>query len=441
MQARGQLGLAVGSLYPQQQQLDASLTYARPSERSSSSPQPGTGRQPYGLWQDSAGLSAAWEIDFWGKYRSNIDAAEASLQSTVADYDSGLVSLFSDVASSYVLVRTFEQRLAIAQNNLNLQREGLRIAEVRFDLGVTGERDVMQARALLDTTQAGIADLAASLRQSKHALSLLLSQTPSELTEYLDGAGPVPVVPRQVAVGMPADLMRRRPDIRSAEYAAAAQCARVGVAEAQLYPSFSLFGSVGYLSTTVGAFKLEDIFSQRAFQASFGPSLTLPLFNYGQLTNVVRTQDALFQQSLVNYQATVLAALREVEDGLAAFQRAQDRAASLATAADAARRSAELAAIQYREGQTDFTTVLVAQQNLLSVQDNLAAAQGSIALNLVSLYRALGGGWEVREGRDFVDPETKTEMAKRTNWGDLLKERPEHLVEPEQRPGRFTPDW
>lgn len=441
LEARATLGVAVGYLYPQNQQANASLAFARTSERAASAPQGGAPTSSFQAWQDSVSLSAAWELDFWGKYRRAVEAAESELQASVADYDSGLVSLTANVANAYVLIRTYDRRLAIARENLDLQQEGLKIAQVRFQNGVVSERDVHQALTLLRNTEAGISDLEASLRQARHSLSLLLGQAPGDLGGFLTGSAAIPVAPRQAAVGVPADLARRRPDIRAAEFQAAAECARVGVAQARLYPSFSLTGSVGFLSTDAGRFNLADIASARAFTASVGPSAVLPLFNYGQLANEVRAQDARFQQALENYRYVTLAALRETEDALAAFQRSQDRAEALTASEQAARRSAELAFVQYREGQTDFTTVLVAQQNLLSVQDSLAVAQGNIALNLVGLYKALGGGWEIREGRPFVPQDDAAAMAERVNWGGLLEENPERLVEPARQEDRLKPDW
>ena len=221
-------------------------------------------------------------------------------------------------------------------------------------------------------------------------------------------------------MGIPADLLRRRPDIRAAEYNAAAQCAQIGVAKAQLYPAFSLSGNFGLLSSDVGKASLADMFNWRNRNGSIGPAVQWNIFNYGQITNLVRVQDARFQQLLITYQNTVLSAQQEVEDNLIAFLRTQEQAAFLRESAEAALRSLDLAVLQYREGITDFTTVLTAQQSLLSAEDSLANAMGNISLNLVGVYRALGGGWEIREGQDFVPAATREQMEKRTNWGNLL---------------------
>jgi NodT family efflux transporter outer membrane factor (OMF) lipoprotein len=294
----------------------------------------------------------------------------------------------------------------------------------------------------LNDTKASIPTLESQLRQAKNSLSVLLGQPPSHLSEMLAGPAGIPVPPTQIAIGIPTDLLRRRPDIRSAEYQAAAQSARIGVAKADLLPAFSLAGSFGLLATSVGRSSSGDIFRWSSREYTVGPSFQWPFLNYGRLTNIVRVQDARFQQLLISYQNTVLKAQQEVEDALVAFLRAQERAEFLAQSAGSARRSFDLAAAQYREGVTDFTTVLVAQQALLAEQDNLAVTLGSISSNLVGVYRALGGGWEIREGEDLVPADVKRAMAKRTDWGDLLS--PASYMPPasdEPRSLIRSPDW
>jgi len=243
-------------------------------------------------------------------------------------------------------------------------------------------------------------------------------------------------------VGIPADLLRRRPDIRSAEYQAATQSAQIGVAKADLYPAFSLTGTFGFLSSDVGSFELSDMFQWKSRVAQAGPSFQWNFFNYGRITNNVRVQDARLEQLLTAYQNAVLKAQQEVEDNLVAFLKAQERADFLARSTAAAKGSLDLAVLQYREGTKDFTTVLVAQQTLLNEQDNLATTLGNMASSLVGVYRALGGGWEIREGKELVPREVKEEMAKRTNWGKLLapasynplpSEKPESPIR--------LPDW
>jgi len=438
LEARAQLGIAAGGLFPQTQQAFGSLQYNRVSERA-----------PQALFnsnlnyrQSEIGLQAAWELDFWGKFRRAIESADASLLATIADYDNTLVSLTADVANSYILIRTLEKRLDIARQNVETQKENLKIAEARFRYGTGSQLDVEQAKTILNDTLASIPVLETQLRQAQNALSVLLGLVPTDLADLLKGFSGIPVSPAQIVTGIPADLLRRRPDIRSAEQQAATQCAQIGVAKAELYPAFSLTGNFGFLSSDVGSFKLSDMFQWRSRTAQAGPSVQWNILNYGRITNNIRVQDARFEQLLIAYQKVVLKAQQEVEDNLAAFLKAQDRAGFLAQSVEAAQKSLDLAVLQYREGTKDFTTVLIAQQALLNEQDNLASTLGNISSSLVGVYRALGGGWEVREGEDVVPLEIKEEMRKRTHWGKLLAPASYLPTASEERGSTLRlPDW
>lgn len=438
MEARAQLGGAIGALYPQTQQATGSLTNIHLSQRSNQA----AFSHYFDYTQTQMGLTASWEIDFWGKFRRNIEASEANLQGVVADYDNALVSLFGDVVQTYMRIRTFEKRLAIARKNVETQKESLEIAEIRYKGGTTSERDVEQARTVLANTQASIPNLQIALRQNLNALSVLLGKAPMQAEELISGESRIPTPPVQAAVGIPAELLRRRPDIRKAEFQAVAQSASIGVSKAQLYPAISLTGTFGLLSSDVGTFTLSDVFQWRSRTTNFGPSVQWNIFNYGQITNQVRVQDARLQQMLITYQNTVLNAQREVEDNLVAYLRAHERAQSLVDSTAAAQRSLALAILQYREGITDFTTVLTAQQSLLTEQDSLASTMGDIVINLVGVYRALGGGWQIRENRDFLPDEIKQQMAKRSNWGEILN-NPASLpkLESGQPAGISPPKW
>jgi len=445
LQARAELGIVVGRLYPQSQSLSGSLDRTRSSERSAGAPQdPGqlTSSAYFTTSQAQVGGAAAWELDFWGKFRRAVESADASLLGAVADYDNALVTLTAEVATSYIQLRTYEERLKIAHENAVIQRESLRLAEAKFRGGATTQRDVEQAKTLLASTEATIPALQILVEQAEHSLSLLLGKVQGQLDEILAESRGIPSPPPDVAVGIPAELLRRRPDIRSAELQAAAQCAQVGVAKADLYPHFSLQGSFGFLSTDVGRFKLEDMFLWKSRTGSLGPSFQWDVLNYGRLTNNVRVQDALFQQAILTYQQAVLRAQKEVEDALIGFLRAQEQAKLLKESTEAATRSLKLAMAQYREGMTDFTTVFTAQQALLEQQNNWVSTLGDIGLNLVSLYRALGGGWQLREGQDFVPGPTKAAMSERTDWGDLLD--PKALpssTQDRKEPAIRRPDW
>jgi NodT family efflux transporter outer membrane factor (OMF) lipoprotein len=423
LEAWAQLGVATGQLYPQTQQLTGSVERIHESAgvpiSGTSLASPRFGGFLY--WQSQLGFTASWEIDFWGKFRRAIESADESVQASVANYDSTLVTLTANVANFYINIRTLERRLDIAQQNVKTQRESLEIAQARFEGGTTSQRDVEQARTVLASTQATVPVLLTQLRQAQDALSVLLGKSPSRKLDEL--AGPqakIPAPPAHVVVGIPADLLRRRPDVRAAEYNAMAQGAQIGVAKAQLFPAFSLTGNFGPYSTDVGKNTLAEMFRWANRQGSVGPAVQWNILNYGRLRNAVRVEDARFQALLITYQNTVLSAQQDVEDNLTAFLRNQEQAGFLKVSADAAKNSLDLAVIQYREGITDFTTVLTAQQSLLSAQDSLATALGNIASSLVGVYRALGGGWQIREGQDFVPVQTRQEMRSRTNWGNML---------------------
>ena len=439
LQARAQLGVAIGEFFPQTQQAVGSIQYYRTSDQAVTA---AAFKGGFSYWQAEIGAQASWEPDFWGKFRRGIESADASLLSTLADYDNTLVTLTADVAIDYITIRTAEERIRIARENVGTQEESLKIAEARFKYGTVTQLDVEQARTSLLNTLASIPTLETQLRQVRDALSVLLGLPPSDLSDLLAGTPEIPVSPRQVIVGMPADLLRRRPDIRSAELQAAAQSAQIGVAKADLFPAFSLVGNLGLLSTNLGTFKLSDMWSWESRSIQVGPTVQWNILNYGQITNNVRVQDAHFQQLLIAYHNTVLSAQRDVEDNLTAFLRAQDRADLLAQSVTSARTALALAVLQYREGVVDFTTVLTAQQTLLNQQDSLASTLGTVSTSLVGVYRALGGGWEIRQGEDLVPPEIKAEMQQRTNWGQLLAPSTYNLPasrEPKSAPR--LPDW
>jgi NodT family efflux transporter outer membrane factor (OMF) lipoprotein len=416
VQARAQLNKAIGSLFPQQQALSGALDYTRLNDSASVIP----GFTP-NFTTDQVLFVASWEIDLWGKYRRAIESDEAALLANVASYDDALVTLVADVASTYVNLRTTEQRIRVANTNLANFRESLRVANARFNAGETSLRDVQQAKTVLAQTEAAIPQLENGATQLRNGLAVLLGETPDRIAAFLEGSDRIPTAPKAVTVGIPRDLLRRRPDVREAALAAASQSALIGVAKAQMYPAFSLSGAFGFSSNNEGRNSLGDLFNWDQHTLQGGASFLFPIFNYGRLENQVRVQDAQFQQAVLNYQNTVLTAQQEVENGLSAFTTSQTSLAHYDEAASSARQSTDLAMAQYKAGETDYTTVLSAEQSELSVDDSLASAEGNVVQGLIAVYRALGGGWEIRNGRDVVSDEVKNEMARRTNWGDLLE--------------------
>ncbi|RKG82680.1 efflux transporter outer membrane subunit [Corallococcus exercitus] len=438
VEARAQLAILTGRQYPQVQVATGSAAAVGRSENAAASnllDLANLGDLDRHYLEYQLGFDALWEVDFWGKYRRGVESGTANLLASVADYQSSLVSLTAEVARTYVLVRTYEVLIEQAQENARIQEEGFRIAESRFSNGATSELDVTQAATLLESTRATIPQLEGGLDQARNALSTLLGQPTGAVEALLAGPKRIPVAPATVAVGMPAEILRRRPDVRSAELFAAAQCARIGIAEAELYPSFSLFGTIGLQASTAGSAS-GNLFSLGSLVYSVGPRIVFPFLNYGRLKNGVRVEDARFQQLLVNYRNTVLKAGQEVEDSLAGFVSAQKAMAFQQAAVKAAQRSVELAVVQYREGAVDYQRVLDAQRSLLEQQNNLAQTSSSIATNLVALYKALGGGWEVRRDQPVVPEPMQTEMEQRTNWGDMLSKPRAQEAKTLSQPGK-----
>lgn len=424
MESRARLGLAIGSQFPQQQEAFGSGTRIGLSRYA-----PNSYNVDRNHWDYQLGFDAVWELDFWGKFRRDVEASRAGLIASMADYDDALVSLTAEVARTYTLIRTYQVLIDLALENVHVQEEGLRIAESRFRNGVTTELDVAQAGTLLESTRAAIPQLQTQLQQSQNALATLLGQPPGIVQTFLTEHQGIPTAPVEVAVSVPAELLRRRPDIRSAELAAAAQCARIGIAKADLFPSFSLLGKLGYQTSSQGGAasgkaNFGDLFDSSSFFYSFGPQLNWPILNYGRLKNNVRIQDARFQELLVNYRNTVLTATQEVEDSLTGFLKAQETSAREQKAVTSALRSVEIALTQYKEGAVDYQRVLDTQRVLLQQQNNLAQARSTIATNLIALYKALGGGWELRQGEPILAESTLAEMKKRTDWGNLLPPAP-----------------
>jgi len=443
--ARAQLAVAIGNLYPQQQQMNSALIGTHQSDNAVGS----IVRNPNFNTLDLT-FDAAWELDFFGKFRRSVESGVANLEATVADYDNLLVTLTAEVARTYVLIRTFEQRLIIANQNVKIQQRSLQIAEARFEGGDVSELDVAQAKSLLASTKALIPRLETSLRQSKNALAVLLGLIPDQIETILGAPDTIPKVSAAVVVSIPAELMRRRPDIRLAEYQLAAQSAQIGVARADLYPHFTLFGRIGWATSSgtptaaggLGGSSLGDLFDAKSLTWSAGPGFSWDILNYGRIRNQVRVEDARFQQLAVNYENTVLRALQEVEDAMVAFLRSQEEEKILQSGVAASQRAVDLSLLQYREGLVDYQRVLDTQRFLTDQSDALTATTGDVVVNLVSLYKAMGGGWQLRKGDTFVSNKTRQQMVERTNWGRLLTplEKAPPLTEKERTRWRW-PRW
>jgi NodT family efflux transporter outer membrane factor (OMF) lipoprotein len=416
IQARAARGIAVGEFFPQEQSIEADFSTNRISKNDRNNP-------PFDDFEKAGvSLDAAWELDMWGRFRRNINASDASLLAAIADYDDVLVSLVAEVGLTYVAIRTLERRIELANTNVQLQRRSLELTRSRFRNGAVTQLDVAEARSTLASTQAAVPDLESSLRTAKLSLSVLLGRTVSELEDALAGSSGIPSPPSQIVVGVPADLLRRRPDVRSAERAAAFQSEQIGIATSELFPSIGISGSAGYEASNAGdrSLSADDLFVGNSFVGSIGPTLSWPFLNYGRIRNNIRVQDAAFQQAAVNYQNTVLQAAAEVESALYGFLKAKEQLAFVTVSAENSRRSFDLSTIQYKEGAVDFLRVDIAAETVSEQEDSQASAEGLVAVSLISAYKALGGGWELRVGKEFVPQETVEEMTDRTDWGDVL---------------------
>ena len=337
-----------------------------------------------------AGFDAAWEIDVFGGTRRTIQAADADYEASIEARRDTYVRLLAEIARNYVELRQFQNQIRIATENLKTQQASLSLTQERFRAGVTTQLDVSRAQAQVAATAAGIPSLDAQMHQTIHRISVLLGEQPAALTAELTQPGTIPGVPDVVPVGVPTDLLRRRPDIRRAERELASATARIGAATADLYPKFQLIGTFGF-----DASEFKHMFDWGSRYWSIGPSITWPVFNAGRIRANIQTYNEAQQQALTTYEQTVLQAMEDVEDSLVAYSREQMRRQALADSVAANKQSVDLATQQYRQGVVDFLTVLEAQRSLFLAEDELARSDAQIASNLVALYKAMGGGWEV----------------------------------------------
>ena len=381
-EARALRGIRRADLFPT---LDAggSATKSRSSENS------GTGKE---IKLYSAGFDAGWELDIFGGTRRAIEAAQADLEATQEDLHDVLVSLLAEVALNYVEVRTYQTRLAVTEANIKSQEETYELNRSRYHAGIIDDLAVQQSLYNLENIRSHIPTLQTGLAAAKNRLAVLLGKKPGEVHQELAEKKPIPMLPVTVAVGIPAETLRHRPDIRRAERNLAAQTARIGVATADLYPKFRLMGTIGLESISTGDF-LES--ASRTW--SIGPGISWNIFHGGAIRQNIKVRSALQEQALIQYESAVLKALEEVENVLVAYAKEQRRRESLSKATNAANRAVLLARDQYQAGLVDFNNVLIAQRSLLSFQNELAQSEGAVVSNLVRLYKALGGGWKYME--------------------------------------------
>lgn len=388
MEARALRSFAVGNLFPQQQDVSASYSHNLST---------GTGfDRHFSVWNGQFNL--AWEVDFWGRFRRAVEAADADLDATVFDYGDVVVTLVADVAATYVDIRTLQTRLDLVKRNVENQRKTYELTELRFRGELASDIDVQQAKSNLARTESFVPNLEVALRQTQNQLCVLLGIPPEDLTERL-GEGQIPEVEDSIALGIPAGLLLRRPDVRRAERLLAAQSARIGIAESELYPIITLSGTSG-----VTANQFDELFRNGSSFGSVGPSLRWNILNYGRLLANIEVQDARFNQLLHSYRQTVLLANLEAENAIVDFLKSQESLEWQLEAAEAAAKTNDLVNQLFVEGDdaADFNRVFNVQNFKTQQEESAAVAKGAVAQNYIAIYRALGGGWPSEFLRDAI---------------------------------------
>lgn len=379
-EARARLGIVTGERQPQAF-ANGDISRRRASENSLGAGYTETFFTP--------GLSASWELDLFGRIRRSVEAATADYQASEEDRTDVMITLYTRVALTYLDVRTFQARLSAAESNIASQKEVLELTQARFRNGLATDLDVAQAERILASSESEVPPLRIALSTAVNTLAVLQGRPPGTLNDQLMAAAPIPLPPARATVGVPADLLRQRPDIRAAERNLAAQTARIGVATADLYPSFTLAGAFGFESVD-----LEDLFEAGSRTLSFGPSLRWQIFSGGSIRSRIDAQDAVTKQALLAYEQRILSALNEVENALRAYLEDRIRLSALGRSVAASQRSVRLSTNLYKQGLVDFQNVLDAQRAQFTAENLLAEARGNSAENFVRLYAALGGGWD-----------------------------------------------
>jgi len=391
-EARAQRGIARGDYFPSVT-LSGAYSYFKLSENSPAGQiivGSGATIEADESWQGSADVF--WEIDLFGRIRRQNEAVGAQFQASIEDYRDVLVTLFAEVAAAYIDVRTFQTRLAYARQNAQLQRSTVQLTRDRFNAGLVSGLDVSQAETNLASTEAEIPTLETALNSSLNRVAVLLGEQPGTVHDELSDDGGIPAPPDTIATGLPAELLRRRPDVRRAERLLASQTALIGAAKADLFPTFSLTGILELLTPDIG-----DLFSSESAGWSLVPGVRWNIFNGGKIRNNVKVQEARTEQLLYVYEQSVLLALEEVENALVAFELEKLRRERLREAVSAAQRSMTIVQTQYLSGLTDFQRYLDSERALFQQQDLLAASEGQVVRNLIALNKALGGGWVIED--------------------------------------------
>lgn len=383
-EARAQRGVVAGALWPS---IGTSAGYSRNRYgQNAFPPLPGVPLD-YNLY--NVDFDSAWELDIFGGTRRAVEAASAKIAAAEYSERDVLVTLLAEVARNYIDARAYQQRLAIAQDNIRVQQNILNLTSNRFQTGLSGNLDVEQAKALLTATVAEVPSLETGFVEAVHNLEALVGQEPGTLTDRISGKKDIPLTPPSVPVGLPSDLLRRRPDVQRAERELAAATAQIGVARADLFPKFSLTGIAGLQSIDAGTF-----INYASHYWTVGPTMQWQLFEAGSIVANIHVQNARQEETLNDYEQTVLDALKDTENALTAYAKEQIRRESLTESVDADQRALRIATGLYKSGLVDFLRVLNSETSLYVAQDALVQSAQTVSLNLVQLYKALGGGWQ-----------------------------------------------
>lgn len=400
-ESRSQIALARGGLFPELIQIDSytNRKFGRNGTQFGTFAFPSS---PFDVWM--YGLDAAWELDLAGKQKRTVEAANADFAASVARRDDLLVRLFGEVARTYVELRTAQERIAVAEENVRLQLATLRLTEDRMRAGAVGPLDVAQAKTQLSQTEAALPELINQAKLAENRLCVLQGEPPRSLESQLQGTRPIPQPPAQIGLGMPVDLLRRRPDVRRAEREVAVQCAAIGIAAADLYPQLSLAGTFTPIANNFSA-----VFDWSSLYYSVGPSVRWNILNFGRVRSNIAAQQARCDQAVAKYRQTVIQAEEEAESALSTLIRERERERHLAVAVAAARDAVQFAQMQYREGAVGFQSVLDSERVLVQVQDQHVATRGRVASAAILLFKTLGGGWEL-EGAEILPTQLPSKL-------------------------------
>jgi len=413
LESQALLGIADSNLYPQLQQLGGSASYVNTQQHGGQAADRSQSFLSYG-----AAFNLAWELDFWGRFKRGIESADAAFFASVANQQNAQVLLSAQVAEVYYVYRTTELRIVIAHENANIQKRSYEITGKIYRSGQGSELDLQQAKTQYLATLSTVPQLEMVLLQSRNALRVLLGRPPGDIAELNSKTPLLPMIKTAEIEGIPASLLLRRPDLRAAAWQVAAQSAQIGIAEADFYPAISLLGNIGWSASSLSG-------SSDVGSLAIGPAFRWNIFDYGRIKNNVRLQDVRLQELIEQYQETTLKAAREIDDAAISVVKTAEQEVILEESVKTSKRALDIANKRYREGYSGFQRVLDSQQAVFSQAERQLVNQGNHVSAVISLYKALGGGWLQESVHELIPEETRQSMQTRSDWGDLL-DKPEH---------------